>query len=438
MDSQSVTRLRAAVLDLLSHRPAAMPDRPALERLAVELIEHLLIADACAVFRLLAAQGGDAGARFNLAAGLRMLGELDEAATLCRGVLRERPEFAPAYHLMGDLAEPAECADWARAAERLLDAPSLAPAEPPQLHYAAGLLHHKAGDYAAAFAQVSRGAALLRARSRYRIEDDLLTLRAIGETQSRTALSAIPAGGETRSGVFVCGMPRSGTTLVEQMLLRAGGKTVGESPALSAVLQRHLRSDLSPAPQTRLELTSRLIELDTQRLGGSYVEAVAPIVGTSGLFVDKALQNYLAAGLITRALPQARVVLVRRGAKDRLASIFRTYFAGLYPFALDPLDLAAYIRGFDALADHWRDTLDPALYREVDYERLVSAPADEGKALFAFLGLPWDPAVLRPKARDVAVSASAAQVRKPIGTGAIGAWRHYEPWLGKALALLDA
>ena len=409
-----------------------------LEGLANRLLDHLLVHEAVSILRFISELHPSPRAWFNLAAALRMIGELAEAMQWCESALRDDPYFAPAYHLIGDLGDDAKCSEWLASAEKLLDSAILESSEQAQLYYAIGQFKHKLGDHAGAFSRFSSGAAMLRRKQIYRVEDDIETLSALRRTHSRSALELMKAGSSDRVGTFICGMPRSGTTLVEQLILRSLGTPLGEPRDFSIALQQSWRNELSPTPRTRGELATRLLELDANQLGAAYLGLISDIAGPGSHFVDKALENYISAGLITRALPNSRVILVRRSARDRLASIYRCYFAGQYRYALDPIDLARYIRSFDQLADHWRDNLDPEKFMEVQYEEFVQSPADQGRIIFNFLGLDREIMNSETSTRQtLAVSASATQIRSPISRNSIAAWQCYEPWLQDALSLLN-
>ena len=156
--------------------------------------------------------------------------------------------------------------------------------------------------------------------------------------------------------------------------------------------------------------------------------------------VDKLPFNFFYAGLIHRALPNARIVCLRRGAMDTCLSNYRQLFAQDSPFhdyACDLGDIARYVAAFDRLANHWRQVLPPDRFIELRYEQLVARQEDETRRLLAFCGLDWDPRCLAFQDNAAGVStASVVQVRQPLFSTSIGRWRRYGPGLAEAEAVL--
>jgi uncharacterized protein YjiS (DUF1127 family) len=181
--------------------------------------------------------------------------------------------------------------------------------------------------------------------------------------------------------------------------------------------------------------------LDAARLGEDYVESTRPRTGRTPRFIDKLPHNFFYAALIHRALPNAKIVCLRRGALDACLSNYRQLFAttfSYYNYAYDLLDTGRYYIEFDALARHWREALPPASYREVRYEEIVEHTEREARALVEFCGLEWHPACLafHENAAPVA-TASSVQVRRPIYRTSVERWRKYEREIGPLKRLLD-
>ena len=228
--------------------------------------------------------------------------------------------------------------------------------------------------------------------------------------------------------VMIVGMPRSGTTLVDRSLSShdaiAGG---GEMQFWSSRGPQFLeaRDDAAIA-----EYQGR-----TARDGLETLRAIAP---GARRVTDKNPFNFLWAGAIHLTLPRAVIIHCRRNPIDTCLSIFSNYFRPRADFSTDRGDLVFYYRQYLRLTAHWRRTLPPGRFVEVDYEALVAHPEDEARRLLAACGLEWQPQCLRPQDNTRVVrSASRWQARQPIYAAAVERWRRYEPWIG-ALRDLEA
>lgn len=268
----------------------------------------------------------------------------------------------------------------------------------------------------------------------YRVEDDVDTMRDIATHFSAAFMQRESAGFDDARPLFVVGLPRSGTTLVERILAshsRIGSR--GESSDLAMALTRHA----GPCA-TRAALLQRSTELDFRALGKDYVAGIAGHAGDR--VVDKTPANFLYLGLIAKALPHARIVCVRRHPVAVCHAMYKTLFRMAYPFSYDLHDLAHYWLGFDQLMAHWRTVLPAHQLLEVDYEQLVADPETTARRLIEHVGLAWEPDCLQFHANpQPSLTASAAQVRQPIYHSSVEAWRRYEKQLSPLIdALRDA
>lgn len=246
--------------------------------------------------------------------------------------------------------------------------------------------------------------------------------------------SAPPLEGTTDfAPVFVTGMPRSGTTLVEQIIASHSSVTgVGEvniatlwaSRTLADPERDHLR--MTEVPE------ERLVEL-----GHRYEEAIRHLVPEADRVTDKSIETYLHLGLLARALPKARFVVVRRDPRDNLLSIYKNKLQdGPLSYSNNLLDLARYYRIFDELIAFWRALL-PGRFYEVRYEDLVSDPEVQSRALIAACGLDWEDACLDfHKTERKVKTLSVFQVRQPISRASMKSWQRYEDHLGPMFAAL--
>jgi hypothetical protein len=234
--------------------------------------------------------------------------------------------------------------------------------------------------------------------------------------------------------IFVTGLPRSGTTLVEQILASHSAVTGGGE--LRFLLEEAYRLMGDPGRGF-----TRLAELSEGALAGfgrAYLDLLARAVPGAGVITDKSIQTHLVIGLVAKVLPWARILVVRRDPRDLGLSIYRNVFApGTHLYAYDQADIAAYIATFEKMMAFWRAAL-PGRFEEIRYEDLVAEPEARTRALVAAAGLDWEEACLsfHESARQVA-TLSIQQVRQPIHGGAAGGWRRHAADLAPMIAALE-
>jgi tetratricopeptide (TPR) repeat protein len=296
-------------------------------------------------------------------------------------------------------------------------------------HFALGKAYLDAGDAERAFAHLGAGNRLKRATFQYDAAATRAWMERIAETFSRSRFECLEGGGDPSSKpIFVIGMPRSGTTLVEQIL--ASHPLVhgaGELPALRWVVES------AGAYPDAFAL------LDPERLaalGRQYLERIAPL-GTRPRLVDKMPANFLYAGLIHLMLPNARIIHCRRAPADTCLSCYTKLFAAEQLFAYDLAELGQFHRAYEELTTHWRSILPENRFLDIHYEAVVDDLAREARRLTDWLGLPWDEHCLRFHETQRAIrTASLSQVREPIYTSSKGRWRRHAAFLGPLLAEL--
>jgi hypothetical protein len=235
--------------------------------------------------------------------------------------------------------------------------------------------------------------------------------------------------------VLIVGMPRSGTTLDEQMLAshpRVFG--AGELPDLAA-LTGELRDQAGAIyPECVAALDARAL----RRCGDAYLAGLRRRAPDAACITDKLPANFAHVGFVQLAVPNARVIHVRRDPLDTCVSCFSKLFAeGQLHFAYDLGEIARYYRAYAALMDHWRAVLAPGAMLEVQYEELVADPERQVRRLVAYCGLAWDDACLRfHETRRPVRTVSAGQVREPIFRGSVGRAQAYRRWLGPLVTAL--
>ena len=229
--------------------------------------------------------------------------------------------------------------------------------------------------------------------------------------------------------VFILGMPRSGSTLVEQVLAShgevfGGGELLWVNRLWHALLNR-LGGNLSLDAAL-----ARMTPADADAVAAEYINALRGLHATAARVIDKNLSNFMHLGLISRVFPAARVIHCRRDPLDTGISCYLTDFADVLPFTCSLTGLGHFHLQHDHLMAHWKQTLDLPIL-EVDYETVVDDLEGQARRMVEFLGLQWDERCLQFHCNPRRVAtASKAQVRRPLYRSSIQRWRHYEPWIG--------
>ncbi len=373
----------------------------------------------------------------NLAWGAQYVGAFEEAREALTRALAVAPDDAMAWFTLSGLPDwrPTD-ADMA-ALERLA-----AKAPPGEAGLAAGHALARAlesqGAEALALAALTGAKAAHRSRHRYDLSRDLALFQA-----APTAWGMGPkgAGDPSQAPIFVVGPPRSGTTLLDRILSsHAQVVSAGELP--TAVLLAQSVAGVPGGGPLTAEVVMRAAHGPAASMGAAYLKAAAVVVGAPLRFIDKRPFNLILAGMISRILPNARILRMRRAPMDAVLGNYRQFFNVGSPFhgySHDLEDTARYIAGMEALSEAWEARLPADRYRVIDYEALVAEPERVIRAALTFCGLDWDPACLNFHNNQAAVStASAVQVREPLHGRNIDLWRRYGDGLDPARAILRA
>jgi tetratricopeptide (TPR) repeat protein len=428
----------------------------------VETLGHREEAINC--FRRAAATGGKTSfGRLGKARALLIEERNQEAERILRKTLAHDPKNAMAHDLLGNLLseigrfdEARECFERAIAItpllsgsyydlvrcrrvttddERLLRQMQAALATPgleaghlQRLHLAIGKAADDLGDYALAMQHFDAADAVRRRcaafdAAAFSREVDRLIARCTPEWIARSQ----EFGSSHTRPVLIIGMPRSGTTLVEQIV--SMHPEVGAGGELNFWNERGAEWHRSKGADESRFLT---------KAAADYLSLLRTIAAKAARVTDKMPFNFLWAGLINVAFPRATIIHCLRAAVDTALSIHQTHFHPGFAFPTGGEDLVAYFRDYQRIIDHWRRVLPADRFIEVEYEELTGAPEPVIRRIIAACGLPWDDACLRPESNPRAVKTpSKWQTRQPIYHTSVARWRRYEPWLGPLRALVS-
>ena len=378
----------------------------------------------------------EAELRAVLGIALTTCGRSAEAMAAFDAALARDPDCVTAHvNASGLRTFAADSPDIARM-ERLIEDPGRSEADRLRLRFALAKAWTDAGDSERAFAHLAEGNRMKRATFEYDIAAAVRHMEEIAAAFTPATMARLAGGGsDSALPVFVVGMPRSGSTLVEQILASHPQiAAAGEIAALKEILRRLRRG----GEAVRFpDVVADMAKADFGTIAALYLRLVAPMAEGRARLVDKMLDNFLLAGLIHLCFPNARIVHCRRDPVDTCFSCYSLLFGPHQPFAYELGELGRYWRAYDALMAHWRTVLPPDRLIEVRYEKVVDDLDGEARRLVAFCGLPWDDACLDfHKTQRVVTSASALQVRQPIFRSGLGRWRPFARHLGPLLEAL--
>jgi tetratricopeptide (TPR) repeat protein len=385
---------------------------------------------------------------FNRAAVRRFVGELDGAEADYDRVIQLRPDDYEAYKNRADLRAQSLQRNHTAQLESLLAKPlSISDRRGEvQLRYALAKEYEDLGQYERSFHHLALGAQRQRERLRYDIENDIATVDWIIEAYPQNAEE--PAGqsagaatpqASAESPVFILGLPRCGTTLVDRILgSHSMLVSAGELNHFALALVAAVRRQSGPGTLSRRELVARSAQLDFAALGLDYLARARNAGVSAARFTDKMPLNYLYCGLIRRALPNARIVHLTRHPMAVCYAMYKTLFEDGYPFSYDLQEIGRYYIAYRRLMAHWQRTM-PGMIHEVRYESLVADQRGETRRLLEFCGLPWEEACVEFHRNPTATTtASASQVRRQVYDTSVSQWRHYECWLAPLRAQLES
>ncbi|WP_176491112.1 MULTISPECIES: sulfotransferase [Microbulbifer] len=389
-------------------------------------------AEAVRIYRPLAS-GGNRDARYNLGVNLLAIGELSEAEQVLEDLVAEDPNDAQALLVLSGLRRVTADSNHIEQLQRTLRNQKLPAMEHLKLHYALGKEFEDLGEYEQAFRHFQLGAEKRRSMLKYRVESDQKTLALIAEHHNRLE----PVNCDSSAGqeaVFIFGLPRSGTTLVDRILSsHSRCDSFGEITDLPMALMVLAGSSL---PKERL--VQETAHWAPEKIAGSYLGRLSNFASGAEKHIDKTPLNFLYAGLIARSMPGATMIWMERHPLDACFAMYKTLFKMGYPFSYSFEDLAAYYLAYDRLKRHWQELLGDRI-RFQSYEKLVQGFDLEARALVKTAGMEWETDCGEfHKNRSAVATASSAQVRQPLYKRAVAHWRKYEEQLAPLADALRA
>jgi tetratricopeptide (TPR) repeat protein len=413
---------RDALYNLADHLRRIQQPEPAIELLR----------------RLLELHPRDAEAYGLLGTALRQLGRLDEAMAALDKALALNPRLAGIHYIRASTVPVAVTDPQLKVMETLLRQPQgLSDLDRSLLHVALGKAYENLGRYDEAFASLLAGKRLQRRLAPF----DEAANAARFESTERVFTPALLAGlagsgSASELPVLVLGFPRSGTTLVEQIL--ASHPKVHGAGELGFL--DHVAANFRAAAVPGFgypDYMARLTAAERRALGESYVGKLRGLAPAAARITDKLPENYLNIGLVHLTLPRARIIHVKRDPLDTCVSCFGINFSGELRYTSDLGELGRVYRRYLDLMSHWRRLLPPGAMLEIRYEELVDDLEAQARRLIDYCGLAWDPRCIAFHETERSVrTASVIQVRQPLYRSSLQRWRRFEKYLGPLIEAL--
>lgn len=395
-------------------------------------------ADAIAAFGQARALLGEQPALlYDMAVSRFFSGDFEHAERDLDAVLAAAPQWARALYLRARLRRQTPERNHVAEIERRLATGFRRVDDEVAALYALAKEREDLGEYEKSFSALAAGAAKKRGTLRYDVTQECAAHQAIRDAYTAETMSGLPAGHDDAGAIFIVGMPRSGTTLTERMLLQSGEvaaagepKDFGHLLANAADKVRNIEPQLTPTQAT--------LRIDFAALGRDYMRRMREVVGGSRWFVDKLPVNYRYCGAIATALPKARIIHLVRDPLDACYAVFKTLFFNAYDFSYDLDELAEYYIAYHRTMRHWHEVM-PGRILDVRYEDLVTDAENQSRRIYDWCGLDWSPEVMDASLEKIVfATASAAQVREPVHSRSIGSAGRFQQQLAPLAAKLAA
>lgn len=377
-------------------------------------------------------------ARYQLGNVYKARGKLDRAEACYKRVMAQQATYTQAHFTYSGLHRYRDGSDPHIAT--LLDLhgrPDMSAQNRIHLSFALAKAFEDIGDYDRAFRYLSEGNRLRFKAFDYDISSDRELIENITRTFSREAVRGVQYKVQNSSRpIFIVGMPRSGTSLVEKILCtHPDVHGAGEVDYFFSLASRMF---LDPENHYQFKPLRHYTGHSFEKLGRSYLESVSRLNGDAPRITDKLPFNLLMLGLVRLALPNAKIIHCRRDARDTCLSIYKQNFTtGNYRFAYDLETIGQFYNLYDGLMQHWQQVFPGAIY-DISYEALTREPEPEIRKLLDACGLDWQPGCLDfNTSAGVVSTASSVQVRQPMYTSSVGLWEKYREFLAPLLDELE-
>jgi len=379
----------------------------------------------------------DADSCNNLGNVLLSLGKLKEARNAYSRALQIRPDYSEAFRSLSKLKRYSEIDAETLRMKALFHSPDTSREKKMHLGFALGKIHEDIEDYEKAFEYIGQANHLFRSSYDYDIAEDKAFFDLVTNIFDKNFMHRHQdSGNNDETPIFIVGMPRSGTSLIEQIL--ASHPQVYGAGELSYLKQIILHACGNAPGYDFLKNIETFRQDDFTNLGNEYIANIRKHSASAKFITDKLPHNFFYLGMINIILPRAKIIHCRRNPLDNCLSIFKNYFSDYQRYAYDLTELGEYFHLYQALMEHWHHILPKDRIYDIQYEALVAEQESQTKALLRHCGLAWDEHCLSFHKTDRAVrTASAAQVRQPVYQRSVHLWRRYEKHLEPLVTRFD-
>lgn len=376
--------------------------------------------------------------QFSLAAVYRFLGKAGEASTTWDKAIELKPEYYEAYLLRSEVRKQSTNSNHIPELEGLMDRGVKDWRGETMICHALAKEYEDIFDFKSSFSWLKRGCDLRQQHTRYDVEADEKTMLEIERAFPRDVIEQSRGSCDIDEPIFVLGLPRTGSTLLERILSSHDQVyAAGELNVFALELVRQCQEKAGTNTIARDDLVKISATVDFTKLGHAYIRGTRPATEKQPRFIDKMPNNFLYCGLIKMALPQAKIVHITRNPMDSCFAMYKRLFKNAYPMSYDLAHLGRYYIAYRRLMTHWKLAM-PGTILEVSYEQLVDEQEQQTRRLLDYCDLDWQDSCMRfEKNAAPSTTASASQVREPIYRSSRNMWRNYEDQLQPLRTVLE-
>jgi len=389
--------------------------------------------------RAIELKSNESGFYYNLATAQRFLGETRAAEESVSRAIELNPADSDAHLLRSGLRRQTEADNHIASLQVSLARAGRSVRDRVNLQFSLAKELEDLQRWDDAFSYLQSGARLRREHMRYDLEGDLAVMQSLQHNFDASFFAVDREGEESCEPIFILGMPRTGSTLLERILAsHSKVQSAGELNTFAREMMGEVKMTGADIANGKLSLIEASRHVDFRALGRRYIASARMHAAENPYFIDKLPFNYLYIGLIHSALPNARIIHLCRDPMDTCYAIYKQLFQSAYPFSYDLQELGQYYVAYRSLMDHWNAVLPEGRICQVRYEDLVVNTEAIVRRVLEYCGLEWQKQCLDfHNNSQASTTASATQVRQPIYTSSIGKWQNYHRQLKPLREVLE-